>query len=108
MLPPYLFSNRIFVIAAVVTSLTAMALIGANVFLPLFFQLVRGASPSVAGLMIAPLMGGLIISSMVIEPAIARRWPTNTFWTLLSSSCVGRSRKRRAALAIERKSSPTL
>lgn len=65
MLPPYLFTNRIFIIAAIVTSLTAMALIGANVFLPLFFQLVRGASPSIAGLMIAPLMGGLIVSSMV-------------------------------------------
>ncbi|MEI9987300.1 MAG: hypothetical protein WDN69_31600 [Aliidongia sp.] len=45
MLPPYLFTNRVFLIAATVTSLTAMALIGANVFLPLFFQLVRGASP---------------------------------------------------------------
>jgi len=65
MLPPYLFTNRIFVIAAIVTSLTAMALIGANVFLPLFFQLVEGASPSTAGLMIAPLMGGLITSSMI-------------------------------------------
>jgi hypothetical protein len=65
MLPPYLFTNRVFVIAAAVTSLTAMALIGANVFLPLYFQLVEGASPSAAGLQIAPLMGGLIITSMV-------------------------------------------
>src|SRR5580658_9189331 len=65
MLPPYLFTNRIFVIAAAVTSLTAMALIGANVFLPLYFQLVEGASASTAGLMIAPLMGGLICSSMI-------------------------------------------
>ncbi|MEA2754248.1 MAG: hypothetical protein QOJ54_537 [Aliidongia sp.] len=65
MLPPYLFTNRIFVIAAAVTSLTAMALIGANVFLPLYFQLVEGASPSSAGLQIAPLMGGLIVTSMI-------------------------------------------
>jgi EmrB/QacA subfamily drug resistance transporter len=64
-LPPHLFANRVFFIAAVVTSLTAMALIGANVFLPLFFQLVLGASPSHAGLMIAPLMGGLILSSTI-------------------------------------------
>jgi EmrB/QacA subfamily drug resistance transporter len=65
LLPPYLFTNRVFVIAALVTSLTAMALIGANVFLSLFFQLVKGASPSIAGLMIAPLMGGLITTSMI-------------------------------------------
>ena len=50
----------------------------------------------------------LIMSSTVIEPAIARRWPTNTFWTFDSSSAAGRSRKRRAAFAIDGKSSPTL
>ncbi len=50
----------------------------------------------------ANLSWSLIISSTVIEPAMARRWPTKTFWTLDSSSAAGRSRKRRAALAIER------
>jgi EmrB/QacA subfamily drug resistance transporter len=65
MLPLYLFTNPIFAIAALVTCLTAMALIGASVFLSLFFQLVDGVSPSDAGLRIAPLMGGLIVSSMI-------------------------------------------
>ena len=47
------------------------------------------------------LSWSLIMSSTVIDPAIARRWPTNTFWTFVSSSVAGRSRKRRAALAID-------
>lgn len=64
-LPLELFSNRIFVISSAVTGLTAMALFGAVVFLPLFFQLVLRYSPSRAGLMILPLMIGLIISSVV-------------------------------------------
>ena len=84
MLPPHLFTNRVFLIAAIVTSLTAMALIGANVFLPLFFQLVRGASPSVAGLMIAPLMGGLITTSMIGGRLVSRtgRYKTLAVWGL--------------------------
>jgi fucose permease len=34
------------------------------VFLPLYFQLVQGASPTAAGLMISPMMGGVIIASV--------------------------------------------
>lgn len=60
-----LFRNRVFVIAVLVTALTAMALFGAFVFLPTYFQLVLGLSPSTAGLLTAPLMGGLIVSSVV-------------------------------------------
>ena len=48
-----------------------------------------------------------IISSTVMLPTMARRWPAKTLWTRWSIwSCW--SRKRRAALAIDVKSSPTL
>jgi EmrB/QacA subfamily drug resistance transporter len=63
-LPPRLFSNRVFVVAVSVIGLNAMALFGSLVFLPLFFQVVLGASPSKAGLMLAPMMGGVIIASV--------------------------------------------
>jgi MFS family permease len=42
-----------------------MALFAAVVFLPLFFQLVLGASPADAGLMISPMMGGVICASFL-------------------------------------------
>jgi EmrB/QacA subfamily drug resistance transporter len=64
-LPVHLFDNRVFVISIIVIGITFMALFNAAVFLPLYFQLVRGASPSVSGLMMAPLMTGVIISSFV-------------------------------------------
>ncbi|HEY2464570.1 MAG TPA: MFS transporter, partial [Steroidobacteraceae bacterium] len=51
LLPMPLFRNRVFVIAVLVTALTAMALFGAFVFLPTYFQLVLGLSPSTAGLL---------------------------------------------------------
>ena len=63
-LAPHLFHNRIFVVAISVIGLNAMALFGSLVFLPLYFQLVLGASPSRAGLMLAPMMGGVIIASV--------------------------------------------
>ncbi|HUB67732.1 MAG TPA: MDR family MFS transporter [Candidatus Methylacidiphilales bacterium] len=63
-LPPRLFRNPVFTISVSVTGLNAMALFGSLVFLPLFFQLVLGASPSHAGLMMAPMMGGVIAASV--------------------------------------------
>jgi len=64
-LPPRLFRDRVFVVGATVMGLTAVALFGAVIFLPLFFQLVLGAAASKAGLMLSPLMGGVIVASVV-------------------------------------------
>jgi EmrB/QacA subfamily drug resistance transporter len=70
--PPSLFHNRVFVVAVTVIGLNAMALFGSLVFLPLFFQLVLGASPSRAGLMMAPMMGGVIVASVAGGRLISR------------------------------------
>jgi MFS family permease len=63
-LPPRLFTNAVVVVSSAVIGLTAMALFGPLVFLPLYFQLVRGVSATHAGLLLAPLMGGVIVSSI--------------------------------------------
>jgi EmrB/QacA subfamily drug resistance transporter len=64
LLPPQLFRNRIFVLSVLAVGLSAMGMFAAAVFLPLYFQLVQGASPTSAGLRIAPLMGGVIVASV--------------------------------------------
>jgi EmrB/QacA subfamily drug resistance transporter len=71
-LPPRLFHLRGFVIPVVVIGLQAMALFGSLVYLPLFFQLVMGASPSHAGLLMAPLMAGVILTSVTGGRLISR------------------------------------
>jgi predicted MFS family arabinose efflux permease len=71
-LPPRLFRDRVFVVGASVMGLTAVALFGAIVFLPLFFQLVLGAGASRAGLMLSPLMGGVIVASVVGGRLVSR------------------------------------
>jgi EmrB/QacA subfamily drug resistance transporter len=63
-LPPRLFSNSVFTSCGVVALLLGFAMFGAITFLPLYFQLVKGASPTTSGLEILPLMAGLLITSI--------------------------------------------
>jgi EmrB/QacA subfamily drug resistance transporter len=71
-LPPELFHNLVFVLCVVVITLATMALFAALVFLPLMFQLLMGAKPAQAGLMIAPMMGGVIVASFAGGRLVSR------------------------------------
>jgi EmrB/QacA subfamily drug resistance transporter len=71
-LPPRLFANAVFVRGVTVASLASMSMFGALVFIPLFFQLVLGASATEAGLRMAPMMGGLIVSSLIGGRLVSR------------------------------------
>jgi EmrB/QacA subfamily drug resistance transporter len=71
-LPPRLFALRGFFIPVTVIGIQAMALFGSLVYLPLFFQLVMGRSPSHAGLLMAPLMAGVILTSVTGGRLVAR------------------------------------
>ena len=56
------------------------ALFGALTYLPLFQQVVRGLSPTASGLQLLPVMGGLLVSSIVSGQVITRTgrykaWP---------------------------------
>ena len=71
-MPPRLFADRVFCCGGAGVTLMAAALFGSLVFLPLFFQLVRGASATEAGLRMAPLMAGMIVSSIVGGRLVSR------------------------------------
>jgi EmrB/QacA subfamily drug resistance transporter len=64
-LPPRLFVNPVFLSGTAGMGLSAMAMVAATLFLPVYFQLVIGVSPTQSGLLISPLMGGLIVASVV-------------------------------------------
>src|SRR4051812_28299842 len=79
-LPPALFSNRVFVVTSAVAMVVGFALFGALTYLPLFQQVVRGLSPTASGLQLLPVMGGLLVSSIVSGQVITRTgrykaWP---------------------------------
>jgi len=62
-LPLHLFSNRGFSVTSVVGFIVGFAMFGAIVYLPVFFQIVHGESPTISGLRLLPLLVGLIICS---------------------------------------------
>jgi EmrB/QacA subfamily drug resistance transporter len=62
-LPLHLFSIRAFSVTSVVGFIVGLALFGAVTYLPVFFQIVHGESPTASGLQLLPLLVGLIVCS---------------------------------------------
>ncbi len=62
-LPLQLFSIRAFSVVSVVGFIVGFAMFGAITYLPVFFQIVHGESPTISGLQLLPLLVGLIICS---------------------------------------------
>lgn len=72
LIPLGLFRNRTFTLSVIASIATGIAMFGASVFLSQYMQLARGATPTEAGLMTIPMIGGLLVSSMVIGGIISR------------------------------------
>jgi EmrB/QacA subfamily drug resistance transporter len=71
-IPLRLFRSPVFSVASAMGFTVGMALFGAIVFIPLFLQLVYGASPTSSGLRLLPLMFGLLAASIVSGRIISR------------------------------------
>jgi EmrB/QacA subfamily drug resistance transporter len=71
-LPPRLFANRVFSVTSAIGLIVGFALFGSITYLPLFLQVVNGATPTGSGLQILPLMGGLLITSIGSGQLITR------------------------------------
>jgi len=59
----HLFSIRAFSVVSLVGFIVGFAMFGAITYLPVFFQIVHGESPTTSGLQLLPLLVGLIICS---------------------------------------------
>jgi EmrB/QacA subfamily drug resistance transporter len=64
-LPLHVFKNRNFSVTMALAFFVGLGLFGAMTFLPLYQQTVQGASPTVSGLLMTPLMVGSAITSVV-------------------------------------------
>jgi EmrB/QacA subfamily drug resistance transporter len=71
--PLRLFSNKTFVISVVIGLIVGFALFGSVTYLPLFLQVVKGDSPTSSGLRMIPMMGGMLVSSIISGQLISRR-----------------------------------
>jgi len=63
-LPLRLFRTSIFTVTSIVSFLIGCAMFGGVVFLPLFLQIVTGASATDSGLLLLPLMAGMMTASI--------------------------------------------
>ncbi|MEV7286794.1 MDR family MFS transporter [Streptomyces sp. NPDC093252] len=72
-LPLHIFRSRNFTLMSVIGFVTGFVMFGATLFLPLYQQSVQGASATNSGLLLLPMLGAMLVTSMV-----AGRVTTNT------------------------------
>ncbi len=71
-LPLRIFQSSVFSISSIVALLVGTAMFGALVGLPLYLQIVKGQSPTRSGLLLIPLMVGIIISSGITGKVMSK------------------------------------
>jgi EmrB/QacA subfamily drug resistance transporter len=72
LIPLRLFRNRTFAIGSSSSFILGMAMFGGLLILPLYLQIVKGATPTVAGLETLPLVLGIMSSSIFCGQMISR------------------------------------
>lgn len=91
-LAPRLFANRVFKSASAIGFVVGFSMFGAMTFLPLYFQLVRGVSPTFSGLRLLPMMVGVFGASIVTGQLVSRGWryrPFPIFGTAIMTVGIG-------------------
>ncbi|WUL62352.1 MFS transporter [Streptomyces sp. NBC_00344] len=71
-IPLRLFRDSVFNVTALVGAVVGVALFGAASYLPTFLQMVDGASATESGLLMLPMMGGVVVASVVSGQLISR------------------------------------
>ncbi|WP_454117140.1 MDR family MFS transporter [Microbacterium aurum] len=72
LIPLTLFRNSTFTLSVIASIATGIAMFGASVFLSQYMQLARGATPTEAGLMTIPMIGGLLLSSIGVGALVTK------------------------------------
>jgi EmrB/QacA subfamily drug resistance transporter len=71
-LPLHLFRNGVFSASSAIGFVIGFAMFGALTFLPQYMQVVKGVSPTESGLRLLPMMGGLLLTSILTGQLISR------------------------------------
>ncbi|MFJ9538395.1 MFS transporter [Streptomyces sp. NPDC101225] len=71
LIPLRLFRDPVFNVTSLVGLVIGVALFGAASYLPTFLQMVDGASATESGLLMLPMMGGIVVASVVAGQLIS-------------------------------------
>ncbi|MFI8530926.1 MDR family MFS transporter [Streptomyces aquilus] len=63
--PLHIFRSRNFTLMSVIGFITGFVMFGATLYLPLYQQSVQGASATNSGLLLLPMLGAMLVTSMV-------------------------------------------
>lgn len=72
LIPLRFFRNKVFSLGSGVALVIGLGMFGGISVLPLYLQIVKGASPTESGLLLLPLTGGLLVASIVSCQLISR------------------------------------
>jgi EmrB/QacA subfamily drug resistance transporter len=72
LLPLRLFRGRTFTIGSLLNFIIGMGMFGGLAALPLYLQIVKGVSPTRAGLLLVPLVAGIMVGSVISGQVISR------------------------------------
>ncbi|MER7183087.1 MDR family MFS transporter [Streptomyces hyaluromycini] len=64
-LPLHIFRSRNFTLMSIIGFIVGFVMFGATLFLPLYQQSVQGASATNSGLLLLPMLGAMLVTSMV-------------------------------------------
>ena len=71
-MPLHLFKDRTFLLCCLIGFIIGTSLFGSMTFLPLYLQVVKNSTPSEAGMQLLPMMGGLMLTSIVSGRLISK------------------------------------
>jgi len=91
MIPLDLFRNRTFAVSAVATFFAVFGFSILIIFLPLWFQIVKGESTTASGYLLFPFLLGLIFSSVAAGQIVSRtgryKISSRSAWSSWASGC---------------------
>ena len=89
LIPLRLFRGRVFALGSVQSSIIGMGMFGGLAALPLYLQIVKGASPTKSGLLLLPLVLGIMTFSLVAGQITSRTGHYKIFPVIGSLLLVG-------------------
>lgn len=99
-MPLELFRHRTFVLSSLIGFIVGVSLFGSVTFVPLYLQVVKGSTPSVAGMQMSPMMGGLFVMSIATGRIISKIGKYRVF-PIIGTALVGIAMMLLAHLAID-------
>ena len=79
LIPPKIFRIRAAVVTVAASVVVGVAMFGGIMLLPLYMQIVHGASPTESGLLMLPMVAGMMIASIGSGRVISRTGQVRTF-----------------------------